>query len=138
MNEYPTPTLTQINEFWDLFTAKHPNIAKHITGTAFSDRIGVFWDKDIDEGSERIFDRFLNRWMSDNGFADKQMDEIYLSLNDGANNGVRAMDTATIISVKGIDDKLTAIEFKEDDMDKPVTIFVKGFVEDLRKEIYIF
>lgn len=76
--------------------------------------------------------------MANNGFWHKQIDEIYVSLNDDKNKGVRAIDTSTIIDIKGIDDKISSISIKENDMEQPITIYVKEFVEDLRKNVYIF
>lgn len=80
----------------------------------------------------------MKRWLFNNGFWFKQIDEIYVSLNDGNNMGVRAIDTETIVSIKAVNDKISAIEIKEPDMGSPITILVKENVEDLKKNIYIF
>ena len=52
--------------------------------------------------------------------------------------GVRAIDTETIVSIKAVNDKISAIKIKEPDMGSPITILVKENVEDLKKNIYIF
>ena len=137
--DFPEITLDDANKFWKLFSEKHPDINRQLINKTFvNGDIGAFKPKSLDDNSYRIFERFLKRWMANNGFWHKQIDEIYVSLNDDKNKGVRAIDTSTIIDIKGIDDKISSISIKENDMEQPITIYVKEFVEDLRKNVYIF
>jgi hypothetical protein len=137
--DFPNPTIDDANRFWQLFSVRHPNIFSQFTSTPFIDgSILAFRPKTMDDNDFRIYERYLKRWLADNGFMPLQIDEIYVSLNDGENKGVRIIDTSTIIRITGIDANLTAVEIKEPDMDKPITIHIKQFVEDLRKNVYIF
>jgi len=139
IEEYPNPTLEDSHKFWDEFTLRHPELAKQLQSRVFdAGRIAAFQPKTLDDNSYRIYERYLKRWLFNNGFWFKQIDEIYVSLNDGNNMGVRAIDTETIVSIKAVNDKISAIEIKEPDMGSPITILVKENVEDLKKNIYIF
>jgi len=139
IDDYPNPTLEDSVKFWELFSAKHPNIFNQfVTRQFINGSIIAFRPKTMNDNDNSIYERFLSRWMSDNGFKPKSIDVIYVSLDDGSNKGVRSIDTETILSINPVNDKLSVIAIKEPDMDNPVIIYVKEPVEDLRKNVYIF
>ncbi|MEP7163855.1 MAG: hypothetical protein ABI741_04125 [Ferruginibacter sp.] len=137
--DFPNVTLEDSQRFWEAFATRHPEIYKQFTSTQFiNGSIIAFKPKTMDENSFSIYERYLKRWHSDNGFWNKQIDEIYVSLNENKNKDVRAINTDTIIEITGVNDNVSKIVFKEDDMSEPITIFVTEFVEDLKKNVYIF
>ena len=140
MKAYPIPSVDDANRFFDEFGLRHPEINQLLVSKVYFEdgHIGAFQPARMDDELYAIFTRYKNRWLFKNGFSDEQEDLIYVPLNDGDNHGIRAIDTRDIIEIKGISDKLSSIKIKEFDMEEPITIFVKQFVEDLRKNVYIF
>lgn len=121
MKEYPIPTMEDANRFFAAFSTRHPEIAKLITSPIMdmTGYIDVFWNKDATETDKSIFARYRNRWLFDNGFADKQMDVVVLALHGSPTKSVREFNTESVISITGIDANISSITYKDDDMDKP-------------------
>lgn len=129
------------DNFWAAFDMRHPDISKEFANKDFVDgSIGftAFQPKTMDNDTFRIFQRYLARWMSDNGFTQPIMDVVYFSLNDGDNKGVRAMDSSSILKIEQADNNLCRVTFKEDGTDKILAIYVKEDLEKLKASAYIF
>jgi hypothetical protein len=139
IEDFPNLTLEDANRFWDDFTERHPDIAAQLPNRSFiNGSIVTFQPAKIDSISYTIYERYLKMWLFKNGFWVKPVDEIYVLLNDGDNNGVRAVLTETIISIKPVNENLSAIEIKEDNMEIAVVIYVKENVDFLKRVVYIF
>jgi|GEM_PF-5978459 len=132
-------TLDDVKNFWELFTAKHPLICDQFSGKVFMDNaIVAFQPHVMTDESYEIYNRFLKRWYADNGFMEREPNFVVVALTNEIDKTVRAIDTDKIVSIEGIDGTFSAVTIKEDDIETPVTIVVKEFVEDLRKRVYIF
>jgi hypothetical protein len=124
-------------DFWKAFDSRHPQIGSHLKSRVFiNGDIVAFKPKTIDDNSYRIFERYLSRWLSDNNFRDKEIDLIYVSLNEDINKGVRAIDTSTIVSIEQVNNELSRLTMK--DNDKNIEIFIKENAENLKQSVYIF
>ncbi len=136
---YPDPTLEDANRFWQEFAKRHPDIERQLQGKFFLDggSFGAFQPKTLDDVSYNIFTRYLKRWFFTNGFWHKQVDEVYVSLNNDVDKTVRAIDTDDIISIERVDD-ITCKMLIKDFGGFTNTLYLKETFEHMNRLVYIF
>lgn len=131
-------TPVDADKFWNLFIAKHPDIADQFSGKALvNDAIVAFQPKVMTDESYSIYNRFLRRWYADNGYMEAQPDLIYVSLNDDHNKTVMELDTSMIKSIEPAN-SLSISKVVIEGEGETKTIFIKMNFEELKKIVYIF
>lgn len=124
------------DNFWAAFDMRHPEISKHLNKEFVENSLGftAFQPKTMDGNTFRIYLRYMERWIGDNGFSEPRKDFVEVTTSEG----VKSVDTSTIEKIDLDDSGKTRIVFKDDGTGNIKAILVHEDLEKLKASVYIF